>query len=131
MAMNPEVKAQWVKALRSGEYQQGIGQLREADRFCCLGVLCDLFAKQGGGEWEVVQAGIAQDFQRFDPREGHGSSFGLPQAAASWAGFETGSILVQAAGADRRNFIEALNDGAEGLTRHTFLQIADVIEVQL
>lgn len=40
--MNPEWKAKWVAALRSGNYQQGSGDLRHDDRFCCLGVLCDL-----------------------------------------------------------------------------------------
>ena len=43
---------EWVKALRSGEYQQGRGCLRSRDdKFCCLGVLCDLTNRK---EWEVV-----------------------------------------------------------------------------
>lgn len=44
--MNPEVKALWLNALRSGEYQQGTGKLKQTyggdQRYCCLGVLCDL-----------------------------------------------------------------------------------------
>lgn len=41
--MNPEIKAQWIEALRSGEYKQAQKQLRTGDdRFCCLGVLCNL-----------------------------------------------------------------------------------------
>lgn len=40
--MDADIKRQWVKALRSGKYQQGAGQLREYDKFCCLGVLCDV-----------------------------------------------------------------------------------------
>ena len=33
----------WAAALRSGKYKQGQTSLRpEEDRFCCLGVLCDL-----------------------------------------------------------------------------------------
>ena len=46
--LDPEVKAKWVAALRSGEYPQGAGHLKvqmnnEPDpRFCCLGVLCDV-----------------------------------------------------------------------------------------
>ena len=43
-------KDKWVKALRSGEYEQGIGQLKESayttfsgkPEYCCLGVLCDV-----------------------------------------------------------------------------------------
>ena len=50
--MNPEIKAQWVAALRSGEYKQGRGQLRNTDdEYCCLGVLCDLAVKAGVTEW--------------------------------------------------------------------------------
>ena len=40
--MNAEIKARWIAALRSGKYQQGHGYLRIKDRFCCLGVLCDV-----------------------------------------------------------------------------------------
>lgn len=39
--MDPELKAKWVKALRSGEYRQGRGTLRDTEgRYCCLGVFC-------------------------------------------------------------------------------------------
>lgn len=45
--MNKEFKAKWLTALRSGEYKQGRNFLRQTnpngkDRFCCLGVLCDI-----------------------------------------------------------------------------------------
>jgi len=47
------VKAKWVKALRSGEYKQGIGHLEQQDynhadekidpvKYCCLGVACHI-----------------------------------------------------------------------------------------
>lgn len=41
----------WVKALRSGEYKQIQGLLKDDSGFCCLGVLCDLAMKDGGPEW--------------------------------------------------------------------------------
>jgi hypothetical protein len=37
--MDAELKAKWVKALRSGEFKQGKGCLKEGERYCCLGVL--------------------------------------------------------------------------------------------
>ena len=43
----PEVKVQWLAALRSGKYKQIRGMLRDIIRhpggfgYCCLGVLCD------------------------------------------------------------------------------------------
>jgi len=46
--MQPEVKARWVAALRSGKYRQGKMALRqETGKYCCLGVLYE----QAGGEW--------------------------------------------------------------------------------
>jgi hypothetical protein len=59
MAMNPEIKAKWVAALRSGMYRQGRMQLRNRDdEFCCLGVLCDIYAGSvSGAEWEQRRAG--------------------------------------------------------------------------
>lgn len=55
--MNKEVKAKWLVALRSGDYIHGHSQLRtvrdnEPVKHCCLGVLCDLMAKEGKGEWK-------------------------------------------------------------------------------
>lgn len=40
--MDAKLKEDWVKALRSGGYRQGIGKLRSGDEFCCLGVLCQI-----------------------------------------------------------------------------------------
>lgn len=38
--MTPELKALWIAALRSGDYKQGTGALRNPDNtWCCLGVL--------------------------------------------------------------------------------------------
>lgn len=45
--MNNFVKKSWVKALRSGKYKQGKGQLCDLDKceYCCLGVLTDIYCK--------------------------------------------------------------------------------------
>lgn len=42
-----EFRKEWIVALRSGEYKQGRGYLHQEDRFCCLGVACDLLVKRG------------------------------------------------------------------------------------
>ncbi|MEK6860522.1 MAG: hypothetical protein AABY07_00995 [Nanoarchaeota archaeon] len=39
--MNPELKQNWVDALRSNRYEQGNLYLTNRGMFCCLGVLCD------------------------------------------------------------------------------------------
>lgn len=51
--MNKIIKERWISALNSGEYKQGKGVLRSADnRYCCLGVLCDIYSKEHNVEWE-------------------------------------------------------------------------------
>ena len=57
--MNKRVKKLWLKALRSGEYKQGREQLVTTlddpnipDRFCCLGVLQDLYHKENESSFE-------------------------------------------------------------------------------
>ena len=66
-----QVYKRWLAALRSGEYNQANGQLRECEYgdfdyendscviekvvgHCCLGVLQDLAAKDGGAQWNSV-----------------------------------------------------------------------------
>lgn len=46
--LSPTTKKKWIEALRSAEYKQGLGQLRQDDKFCCLGVLYDVTSK---GNW--------------------------------------------------------------------------------
>lgn len=40
--MKKSVMKKWVKALRSGKYEQGIHYLNNGDKYCCLGVLCEV-----------------------------------------------------------------------------------------
>lgn len=52
--MNKEIKAQWLNALRSGEYGKGKSVLRTScgTKYCCLGVLADLYGKSHNGvDW--------------------------------------------------------------------------------
>lgn len=53
-----DFKAAWIKALRSGDYKQGRMKLRNLDdEYCCLGVLCDVYAKtKGQGNWDKEDA---------------------------------------------------------------------------
>jgi hypothetical protein len=113
--LNPEIKARWVAALRSGEYTQTTGMLKRAENtMCCLGVLCDLYDKNGWGEL-------------FDGRAGT-----PPMQVREWAGFP-----VAAYDAESRPTPNVTIDGeSEALYNHndsgrTFAEIADAIEAQL
>lgn len=52
--MKKEVAKLWIAALRSGNYSQGTGYLRDLDNnYCVLGVLCELAVQQKGVIREV------------------------------------------------------------------------------
>ncbi len=40
--MKKDIAIRWVEALRSGTYSQAQQQLKTADGYCCLGVLCEI-----------------------------------------------------------------------------------------
>lgn len=48
MKMPCKLKAQWIAALRSGDYEQGKGFLQKNDKFCCLGVLQEISGVEKG-----------------------------------------------------------------------------------
>lgn len=49
--MDPEIKAKWLTALRSGSYEQGPAvlhkQTADEHKYCCLGVLCEIGVLDG------------------------------------------------------------------------------------
>jgi hypothetical protein len=44
---NQEIMREWVRRLRSGDYEQGQGFLSKDDTHCCLGVLCEIAVERG------------------------------------------------------------------------------------
>jgi len=110
--MNPQIKQKWVSALRSGDYQQTKGRLRKEDKFCCLGVLCDLYGKENNVEWEISEDSGKYMFQN------KGAS--LPSSVRKWAGVENDNPEICATS------LSELND-----TGSTFNEIADLIEEHL
>lgn len=84
--MNQEVKTKWLEALRSGEYKQGRSFLHKNGSFCCLGVLCDLYAKEKPthGKWESVDGDDIMGFRTMET--GPTNKVYLPLEVADWAG---------------------------------------------
>ena len=69
--MDRELKDRWVAALRSGKYPQGTHSLKSCDRYCCLGVLCDLLADDGLIDRELKCDDV---FTMYDGKNGYLSS---------------------------------------------------------
>lgn len=89
--MNKDIKAKWQAALLSGDYEKGVGNLRTPDnKYCCLGVLSDLYIKEtGNGHW--VESDLGYVF--VDSTE-HSSSGFPTDAVVAWAGLESGVPYV-------------------------------------
>jgi len=105
--MDKALKAKWLEALRSGKYKQGQGRLRsDDDKFCCLGVLCDI---SGEGEWEHSSS-MGYLYKRGEERDRNV----LPMFLGKIVGMEDG----------QEDKLIDMNDG-DGLS---LLAIADWIE---
>lgn len=126
--MNPEIRAQWCAALRSGEYPQTKEALRRLPEeiqqgghpaYCCLGVLTDLYIKAGNDEMvagdEFLGAGDGEPASVWASVEGS-----LALAVMEWAGLTDRDPELRPGLHGNAVF---LND--EG---HTFAEIADLID---
>lgn len=113
MAPNKDNLRKLVRAIRSGMYKQGRGFLRRFDRFCCLGVGCDVYKSETGkGEW-------CHD-DRFHTHE-NDESFGsiLPVSVAKFYGVESDPIIRPGVN------LSYINDNG-----NLFETIANIIEVR-
>jgi hypothetical protein len=135
--MNPEVKQKWIDALRSGDYEQGSEKLRGVNGYCCLGVLCDIYAREHDTQWEFrgydelsdESNPHPMDYWYFDDQ----SEF-LPKIVMNWAGLKTHNpsvrVDIEDNFGDDNSFytdeIANVNDSG-----YTFMDLSKIIEQQL
>lgn len=137
--MNREIRDEWIRRLRSGEYKQGHNALRDHDdNYCCLGVLMEMGAQQGVVDTPVLQLGASA--YHYD-----GEYSVLNTSAGEWAGIDdfTARIPITEEGIralslrEEDSLVEVMNGGhpisLTTLNDHgaTFDQIADLIEKYL
>lgn len=115
--MNTQIKQQWVTALRSGEYTQARRNLKTEQGFCCLGVLCDLYAEETGTKWEVH---TTEDDEPFTHYTFDNYSSYLPEFVEKWAGLAMPNPHVG------ESSLAQLNDSGS-----TFEEIAQLIDENL
>ena len=107
-----ERRDRWAEALRSGEFEQNTGALRVNDKYCCLGVACELYRRETGeGRWTT------EDYFWID---GEARNDLLPARVAKYFGVDRSSSFHEDGHEDQ---LSGLND--DGLP---FDAIADVIE---
>jgi hypothetical protein len=117
LEMDPEIRARWTAALRSGKYQQGTAALHHGDEFCCLGVLCDLAVSAG------VASATTPDEDGY-PWAYDGRVDYLPESVTEWAGLKEGNPLVYGPNSPARDHLARLNDAYAW----DFARIADAID---
>jgi hypothetical protein len=99
--MDQQIKSEWVAALRSGEYKQGVQLLRQGDYFCCLGVLCDLHRKahQKEGEDDIINSWFPTRNPEMDNvpcfSYRYENTTSLPEAVIEWCGLHGCDPFVQ------------------------------------
>ena len=131
--MNSKIKEVWVNALRSGKYEQGSEKLRSVTGYCCLGVLCDIYAQEHNTQWEFRGDEEINpqpmDYWYFDEH----SEF-LPESVMNWAELKTHNPTVRIDVEDNedednwyyKDELSNVNDSG-----YDFSQIANLIEAQL
>ena len=122
--MNKDIKKLWVDALLSGDYEQGYHRLKNPnDKFCCLGVLCDVHLKLYPENKWVVNEIITKDYCESHEYMGCGSY--LPDDVKVWSGLydETYSVVINGQNAA----LARHNDSY----KQSFKEIAHAIDEQL
>ena len=122
--MKPEVKALWVEALRSNQYEQGVSVLhnKDANEYCCLGVLCELAIQQGiditrSTAREEVRGDSDVQVTSYD-----GATGILPTAVMEWAGLAEANPYTSG----QSDTLAGLNDSGS-----SFEDLAEIIEENL
>ena len=129
----------WVEALRSGEYKQTKSYLRTKKGFCCLGVACDLYAKETGeGEWNDGSdgtniAGSSYWYAFISSKNKRKETAGLPVYVMEWLGIrdQLGDYSKKVDvhfSSPVKEMIEYSSLGGMNDTGSSFAEIADVIE---
>lgn len=133
--MNPEVKDKWLTALRSGKYEQGKQRLQTADgKFCCLGVLCDLYAKETGTKWTKIKNDSLVNICKCDSCREANNNSGLTIAFMDKDSYPPDEVVAWAGLPSHNPDAVFLDDGvmslslANDLKGQTFSDIADAIE---
>tara|TARA_R110000868_G_scaffold320068_1_gene581042 strand:- start:191 stop:535 length:345 start_codon:yes stop_codon:yes gene_type:complete len=103
-----DVRQKWTDALTSGKYVQGKDSLRTGNTFCCLGVLCDLYAEENPDtSWDDEDMFVYAEDARVNDL--------APFSVANWAG------ITQA----QMSSLAEANDGGESF-EHIAASIADM-----
>lgn len=127
--MNQDVKNAWIDALASGDYVQGKRRLCKDDKFCCLGVLTDLYVQSHPDAFWVREnhhGALVLSDETYNTTN-------LPRVVRDWAGLEqTDPFLVS----PNHDPYPHLRSGGEPISAlndrgYTFEELIPLIKEQL
>lgn len=120
-----ENEAKLVAALRSGEFTQGTGHLRPADdKYCCLGVACELYRREFPTSAEWDEDYDPAKFMMLDDSDDD-SDTSLPDEVRQWLGWTStdGEVANNHDLGTQESSLAGINDAG-----YTFEEIAQLIE---
>lgn len=130
--MKQNIMKKWVKALRSGKFKQGIGTLKQYNRkeqvkYCCLGVLCELYNQEMKKKKKKTLPETTEDYNSQFIDWSKCTTFGdkafdLPKEVMKWSGVETSTGQLWYTLGDLPS-LSSLNDAGK-----KFKTIANIIE---
>ena len=110
--VNTKFIRKWIDALRSGTFKQGREKLRSnRNRYCCLGVACELLPKKFNIKWVKEKGELLYGL---DINKSEAEYYRLPEEILHYIGIDTSS----------ENHLIRMNDEE----RKSFARIADFLE---
>lgn len=77
-SMKRRIKKLWIDFLESDKFKQARRRLKDKNKMCCLGILCEIHRQETGGKWEGVSENIYLDAISL-----------LPAKVVKWAGIDS------------------------------------------
>jgi hypothetical protein len=113
--MKPDIASKLIAALESGEFKHCPHRLHEGNRFCVIGVLCELYRREtGDGTWAPFddEPGVYMFYggDDFCPQRS-----GATESVERWAGLDSPTGLIEPEGGDwsEARSLADENDNAE------------------
>lgn len=132
--MDIKVKQKWLTALNSGKYEQTKGRLKGKTGFCCLGVLCDLYAEEhpesDGWDDENRTVNFSVGYTNFYDADRNFNDCVLTPAVKEWAGLTYADPAITPVASKRsglsdsspRDSLARANDSG-----YNFLELSQII----
>lgn len=127
--MKQNIMKKWIKSLRSGEFKQGRGTLKQYNNkgkaeHCCLGVLCELYNREmkKNKKKTIAERYCDSLVFRYGNTKFGNQKHSLPKIIEKWSGVKDSVGLFTDCQKETQTLAELNDDG------YSFKKIASIIE---